>query len=180
MCSAISPIGFDPPIRTARLTLRAPTLADAPRVAMLIDDFDVSKNLTRVPHPYGLADAEQFLTRVRDPEAVDRPFAVEAEGRLVGVIGFHTEVGARLPEVGYWFGRPYWGRGYATEATVAALAWAREHKGLRGAVAGHFADNPASARVLDKVGFLYTGERVAKTSLARGEEVETRMMVWLA
>ena len=168
-------------IATDRLVLRAPRPDDAARLADLANDFDLARMTTEIPHPYGLGDAEDFLrrmeTRDRSRQAV---FAIEhpADG-LVGVLGFHPKAPAG-PEVGYWIGRPYWGRGYATEATKAALGWAGADWGRRLVVSGHFADNPASGRVLEKVGFLYTGVVLPRHSKARGEPAATRMMVWLA
>ena len=84
------------------------------------------------------------------------------------------------PEVGYWIGRPFWGRGYATEALEAGLVWASRKWKRRALVAGHFSDNPASGRVLEKAGFLYTGEVRTGFSRARGADAQTRRMVWLA
>jgi RimJ/RimL family protein N-acetyltransferase len=168
-------------ITTARLALRAPRLDDAARLAELANDFDVARMTTAMPHPYSRDDAEQFLRRM---EARDRAreavFAIEhPEDGLVGVLGFHPapECGA---EVGYWIGRPFWGQGYATEAAKAALDWAGGGWGRRMVVSGHFADNPASGRVLEKAGFLYTGVVQPRRSKARGEDAPTRMMVWLA
>ena len=83
--------------------------------------------------------------------------------------------------MGYWIGRPYWGQGYATEAAAGAVGWAGADAGASGwVVAGHFADNPASGRVLEKAGFLYTGVVAPQFSKARGAVAPTRMMVWLA
>ena len=67
-----------------------------------------------------------------------------------------------------------------TEAARAAMAWAREQWGRRVVVSGHFADNPASGRVLEKAGFLYTGEVQPRHCHARGQTADTRMMIWLA
>jgi RimJ/RimL family protein N-acetyltransferase len=107
-------------------------------------------------------------------------FAVTApdEG-FMGVLGFHPK-GDAAPEVGYWLGRPYWGRGFMTEAAGAALEWARGAWGRRFVRSGHFSDNPASGAVLCKAGFLYTGDVELRHSLARGAITPTRMMVWLA
>ena len=85
-----------------------------------------------------------------------------------------------VPETGYWIGREFWGRGFATEALEGALVWAGKRWKRRALVAGHFSDNPASGRVLEKAGFLYTGETRTAFSRARGENADTRMMVWLA
>jgi RimJ/RimL family protein N-acetyltransferase len=90
------------------------------------------------------------------------------------------EDGDVAPEVGYWIGRPYWGRGYATEALEAGVIWASRNWRRRALVAGHFEDNPASGRVLEKAGFLYTGEVRKGFSRARNGEARTRRMVWLA
>jgi RimJ/RimL family protein N-acetyltransferase len=177
MCS----IGIEPRIETARLVLRAPTASDAPRLAPLIDDFDIARMTTRIPHPYGLADAEAFLAGQQAIDGgIDRTLHVETQaGELIGAVGAHLRDGP-FPEIGYWIAREHWGRGYATEAAAAIRDWARRMFGCRAIVAGHFADNPASGRVLEKCGFLYTGAVQQRFSLARGDEAATRMMVWLA
>jgi RimJ/RimL family protein N-acetyltransferase len=135
---------------------------------------------TSMPHPFTRGDADDFLRRMaaRD-RAREAVFALEhpLEG-VVGVLGFHPK-DMPAPEVGYWIGRPYWGQGYATEAAGAALDWARTDWGKRLVVSGHFADNPASGRVLEKAGFLYTGVVQPRHSKARGQIAATRMMVWL-
>lgn len=174
-------IEIEPVIRTKRLALRRPRKADAPRIAEYCNDFDVARMTSRVPYPYGLADAETFLERLdyKDPEH-EVTFAIEhPDDGLVGVMGFFDNDDGR-PEIGYWLGRPHWGKGYATEAAERALVWANRAWGRRYLVAGHFSDNPASGQVLSKLGFLYTGEVKLLASTARGAEVPARMMVWLA
>ncbi|MDR3486097.1 MAG: GNAT family N-acetyltransferase [Bradyrhizobium sp.] len=180
-----------PRIETRRLVLRAPTAADADRITLLAGDFDVARMTTSMPHPFARHHADSFLSRARalDP-AREIVFAIELDDEgLIGVIGFHptSVLGGAIggsayvgPEVGYWLGRPYWGRGLATEAAAGALAWAKTAWRRRLVVSGHFADNPASGRVLEKAGFLYTGEIQARHCHARGEPTDTRMMVWLA
>jgi RimJ/RimL family protein N-acetyltransferase len=168
-------------IATNRLLLRAPRADDAVRLAELANDYDIARMTIGMPHPYTRDYADDFLRRMeardRDREAV---FAIEhPRDGLIGVLGFHP-IDPRAPEVGYWIGRPYWGQGYATEATTAALDWAHSGWGRRLVVSGHFADNPASGRVLEKAGFLYTGVIQPRHSKARGEDAATRMMVWLA
>jgi RimJ/RimL family protein N-acetyltransferase len=167
-------------LETERLRLRRPRAADAARLAQLANDAEVARMTTRMPFPYALEDAKSFLARC-EAAPQERVFAIEhGDEGLVGMIGFHGE-GPLGPEVGYWLGRPYWGRGLATEAAGAALAWAKRDWGRRCVFSGHFADNPASAGVLIKAGFLYTGEVERRASLARGgEPVDCRKMVWLA
>ena len=170
-----------PTVSTSRLTLRAPDISDADRIAVLANDIDIARMTTSMPHPYSRADAEAFLART---QAVDLnqevAFAID-DGRngLIGVVGLFPH-GPLGPEIGYWIGRDYWGQGYATEAASAALLWAGKDWGRRVVMSGHFADNPASGRVLEKAGFLYTGEIQSRRSTARGAAAATRMMVWLA
>jgi RimJ/RimL family protein N-acetyltransferase len=150
-------------------------------MARLVDDFDVARMTTSIPHPFAGADAGRFIARMQeiDPgrEAV---FAIEhRRDGFMGVVGLHPKA-AMGPELGYWLGRPFWGRGLMTEAVRAAVDWA--HRVWKKPVleSGHFADNPASAAVLVKAGFLYTGVVEPRWSLARGREAPTRMMVRLA
>jgi RimJ/RimL family protein N-acetyltransferase len=169
-----------PVLETRRLLLRAPDRGDVDRFVELAGDWEVARMLGRMPHPYLPEHAEEFLGMVEafDPRE-NQVFAMDLEDvGVIGVIGFNPLEGAT--ELGYWVGRPYWGRGFASEAVDAALAWAKRAWKRRHIVAGHFSDNPASGRVLCKAGFLYTGRTELRDCRARGEKVPTRMMVWLA
>jgi RimJ/RimL family protein N-acetyltransferase len=170
-----------PAIGTDRLLLRPPVAADAAPIAELANDLGVAGMTARLPYPYRQADAEDFLAfAARRPAAEGLEFAVEHRCfGLIGMLGFDL-TDARRPELGYWFGRAFWSRGYATEAVKAALAWYRGEWGRSVVWAGHFADNRASGQVLIKAGFLYTGDVEARPCVARGQDVATRMMVWLA
>jgi len=174
-------MGEYPKISTPRLTLRAPAHRDAAAIAALADDIDIARMTTHLPHPYGLGDAEAFIQRMQLADLEREVAFVIEHGRegAVGVVGLHT-TGQLGPEIGYWIGRPYWGQGIATEAASATLVWAKKDWGRRVVMSGHFADNPASGRVLEKAGFLYTGEVQPRRSAARGTIAPTRMMVWLA
>ena len=168
-------------IETERLVLRPPAMHDAVYVAEMANDAEVARMTTRVRHPYRLADAEVFLAAMQSADpCTDRPFLIEHRHfGPIGMAGFHRAED-RFAELGYWLGRTFRGRGFATEAVHAALDWARGEWGRRAVLSSHFADNPASARVLEKAGFLYTGEVRQRFSLGRGQAVATRMMVWLA
>ena len=174
-------IETSPVVETRRLVLRAPGAQDVTRIAALANDHDIARMTKRMPHPFGVDDAESFVLAVaaQDP-ARAATFVIEHEDMgPVGVIGLF-EGDDRVPEAGYWIGREFWGRGLATEALEGALVWASRKWKRRALVAGHFSDNPASGRVLEKAGFLYTGETRKAFSRARAADADTRMMVWLA
>lgn len=174
-------IEVSPVIATERLVLRGPARNDAEAIARLANDFNVAGMTCDLPHPYDTGQAEAFCERAmgqdRDREA---RFAIEHRTfGVVGVLGLTTGANGR-PQLGYWLGRPFWNRGYATEAVRGALKWVKRDWRKNLVEAGHFADNPASGQVLCKAGFLYTGDVALKPSRARGAQVPTRMMVWLA
>jgi RimJ/RimL family protein N-acetyltransferase len=164
-------------IRTDRLILRPLARADARRIGMLSRDRDVARMVTQMPYPQTDIGAEGFILimEARARLGNDHVYAIDLPGEgPIGVCGAHGHGEAGV-EVGYWLGRPFWGKGFATEAARAVTSVAR---GLdRGPVtAGHFVDNPASGRVLEKVGFVYTGEIAPRFSLARAARVDTRVM----
>src|SRR5690348_7848238 len=139
--------------RTARLLLRPGFPEDAPALARAMGDEAIARNLAVVPWPYSLRDAEAFLASPRDPIlpsllVFERG---EAAPKLVGSCGLGRRPSGAV-EMGYWIARGFWGRGLATEACSALIDIARA-LGLRQVEASHFIDNPASARVLDKLGF---------------------------
>jgi len=174
-------IETSPVVETRRLRLRAPGPQDIDRIAAMANDLDIARMTKRMPHPFGVRDAEAFVLGVaaQDP-ARAATFIIEHEDAgPVGVIGLFEDAD-RAPEAGYWIGREFWGRGLATEALEGALVWASRRWNRRALVAGHFVDNPASGRVLEKAGFLYTGETRRAFSRSRDDEIDTRMMIWLA
>lgn len=162
--------------RTERLLLRPGWSEDAPALFQAIADERIVRNLANAPWPYSFADAEAFLARGRG--AYDPRFLIflrtDGAPRLVGGIGF-----GRMPsgetEFGYWIARPFWGRGFATEAGRAVVAIARDSLRLKRIDAGHFIDNPASGRVLAKLGFRPTGEISRRFSAGRGAEAPCRL-----
>jgi RimJ/RimL family protein N-acetyltransferase len=174
-------LDVSPVIATERLTLRGPVPADAPAIARIANDPAVTGMTASMPYPYTSADAEDFCERalVQDWSREAR-FAIEHRHfGVVGMLGFETAANGR-PQLGYWLGRSYWNRGYATEAVRAALKWVKRDWRRALVEAGHFSDNPASGQVLCKAGFLYTGDVALTESRARGVAAPLRRMVWLA
>lgn len=160
--------------RTERLLLRPGWREDAPALHAAIADERIVRNLAKAPWPYAMADAEAFLAREWAPDAPNCLIFLRTDGapRLVGGIGFGPDEGGR--ELGYWIARPYWGRGFATEAGRALIANARDTLRIRRLKAGHFLDNPASGRVLAKLGFRPTGITRPRYSAGRGADVPCR------
>jgi RimJ/RimL family protein N-acetyltransferase len=154
-------------IRSERLFLRPGWPEDWSEIFSQIADEAVVRNLSRVPWPYTPEAARQFAALGQDPRCPHFLITLpSADGvRLVGVVGLSP--GFEAAELGCWIGREHWGQGYATEALRAVLSLARTlgHTRLK---AAHFIDNPASARVLHKVGFRPTGRTEERYSLARG------------
>ena len=158
--------------RTERLLLRPGWAQDAPALHAAIADEGIVRNLASAPWPYTPEDAEAFLARERDPSEPALMILRRTAGppELVGSIGFGRRPDGEL-EFGYWIARRHWGRGYATEAGKALIANARDSLRIGKLNAGHFLDNPASGRVLRKLGFKPTGVIRARRSAARGEDV---------
>jgi RimJ/RimL family protein N-acetyltransferase len=163
--------------RTERLLLRPGWIEDAPALFEGIADEGIVRNLASAPWPYTLADAESFLRT--DRMASEPCFLVflrtAGAPQLVGTVGFGRRPTGET-EFGYWIARPHWGRGYATEAGRAALDLARDSLRLGKVNGSHFLDNPASGRVLEKLGFRPTGVIAPRYSAGRGDAAPCRLL----
>ena len=162
--------------RTERLLLRPGWREDAPALFQAICDQRIVCNLASAPWPYSFADAQAFLER--EPKSpLDGRWLItmrtESEPRLVGCIGFGNTPEDGL-EFGYWIARPFWGQGIATEAGRAVVDIARRGLRLKRLQAGHFIDNPASGRVLSKLGFRHTGTEL-RYSAGRAAETPCKL-----
>lgn len=162
--------------RTSRLLLRPGFPEDAPALAAAIADEAIVRNLATAPWPYRVRDAEAFLARPRDPVLPALLIVERTAGapQLVGACGLGRRPSGSV-ELGYWIARPFWGRGLATEACTALVDIARA-LGIRCLEGSHFVDNPASARVLDKLNFEPIGIIAPRHSCARGIEAPARLM----
>jgi RimJ/RimL family protein N-acetyltransferase len=134
--------------------LRAPRSSDAEAIARLAGDRRIAGNTLRIPHPYSLADAEQFIAAINRQNG-EATFVITLGDTLIGACAVDMrESGA---EIGYWLGVPYWGQGYATEAARALIDHAFGVLGHEMLASGARVNNPASRRVLEKCGFQWTG-----------------------
>jgi ribosomal-protein-alanine N-acetyltransferase len=150
-----------PTLETPRLRLRPFTTADAPDVQRLVGDREVAATTLTIPHPYPDGAAEEWIAShpAAYAEESRASFAItEREtGALVGAIGLHVTSAHGRAELGYWIGKPFWGRGYATEAGRAMLRFGFETLGLNKVHAAVFLRNPASDRVIRKLGMQWEG-----------------------
>jgi len=141
-----------PVLRTARLVLRAPRRSDARSYAALAGDRRVATNTAHIPTPCSVEEAQQWIVT----QALQRPdFVITIGGELIGACSLDGR--DRTPDLWYWIGVPFWGRGYATEAVRGLIAHAFGDLGHRVLSASSRVSNPASRRVLDKSGFRWTG-----------------------
>ena len=160
--------------RTERLLLRPGWAEDAPALAKAIADETIVRNLSSAPWPFSLRDAEAHIAAPRDPLLPSLLLFERTDGEplLVGSCGLGRRPSGAV-EFGYWIARAHWGRGLATEAGRALVDIARA-LGLARLEASHFLDNPASGRVLEKLGFQSTGIIAPRLSCARGVEIPAR------
>lgn len=154
-----------PTLRTERLTLGLVKPSEAGRVAELAGDREVARNTESIPHPYPEPEAEEAIGRIRREVSAGAAavFAVrlaaggEEDGELIGMIGLHPEPRHERAGMGFWIGRPYWNRGYATEAGREVVRWGFEERELRRIHAECFSRNEPSRRVLEKLGMQREG-----------------------
>jgi RimJ/RimL family protein N-acetyltransferase len=143
-----------PVLQTERLTLRAPTGSDVKAIVRLANDRRVAENTFRIPYPYRVEDAENFLAAV-NRQTGEATLVIAHRDGPIGICSIELREGGA--EIGYWLGVPFWGHGYATEAARALIDHAFGELGHDALMAGARVSNPASRRVLEKCGFQWTG-----------------------
>jgi ribosomal-protein-alanine N-acetyltransferase len=164
--------GFPPVLRTERLRLRPMSPADAPAMAAYASDPELSAQMHWEPHR-GPADALAFIEGLVLPayaKGVPRAWAICEGDRepLVGTIGLEwSSEKDKCMALGYVLSKACWGKGYATEAGRAVVAWAFPVLGLERLAAVCTTENPRSGNVLKKIGLRYEGTLRA-SSLIKG------------
>ena len=143
-------------IETERLLLRAPRTEDAKTIAILANDRRIAENTLRIPHPYGIADAQRFITGTNAGSGETVFLIVRRDATVLGACGLAKRA-PESAELGYWLAFAFWGNGYATEAAGAVIDYAFEDLGYEMLHAGARVSNLASRRVLEKCGFEWTG-----------------------
>ena len=146
---------------TPRLRLRPFGLTDASRVRELAGDRAIADTTLTVPHPYEDGMAETWIA-THEPgfakgELLALAMTLADDTRVIGAIGLQLELAHARGTLGYWVGRDYWGQGYCTEAARALSALGFSRLGLNKIESECLIRNPASARVLTKLGMTSEG-----------------------
>jgi ribosomal-protein-alanine N-acetyltransferase len=140
-------------LRTDRLVLRPFQAGDVEDALAYRDDPEFARFLPHVPQPFTRKDAEAFVAlNMSEPWDRSPTFAVVLGGTVIGTVNFEVEAGTRTAMLGYAIGRAWWGRGIATEAARAAIAWAVASFGLLRVWASTDARHVRSRRVMEKLG----------------------------
>jgi RimJ/RimL family protein N-acetyltransferase len=142
-------------LETERLTLRRPTLADVKAIARLANNRRIAENTRRLPHPYSQEHAVEFVRAVAN-ERPEIAFLIEHSLTPIGMVGI-TWREPDAPELGYWLGFEYWGRGFGTEAARAVIDFFFEQFELEHLFSGARVANPSSRNILEKCGFQWSG-----------------------
>jgi RimJ/RimL family protein N-acetyltransferase len=165
-------------IETERLILRPLAESDISTIVAALDDFNICRNLARVPWPYHRDDALDFLSFVASCDHRSRFSAIcirETPGILIGIISYEWSEAQQNAELGYWLNTPHWGKGLMTEAATAMVHLAFVENRHPTLVSCYHDDNPVSGKILARVGF----ERIGACnhfSKAQGKEIPVTNM----
>lgn len=161
-----------PVIETSRLRLRAFSLSDASEVQRMAGSFKVAQMTATIPHPYPDGAAESWIgnhaSQFLQKEGVTWALEDRSSGKLIGCIGFGISKANQRAEVGYWIGEEFWGKGYCTEAVIAGMDFCFNYFALNKITSRHLSHNPASGKVMMKVGM--TQEGYLKQDMLRYDE----------
>lgn len=172
---------LDLSIKTDRLSLRPVNISDAAAITAHVSDARICRNVAAIAAGQSEADTAAFLTAVIAGRAEDTDHVaaiIEGASTLIGLVGAHRRDRGGLLELGYWLAPSYWGHGLMSETTHALKAQLVA-TGERALVSGYFVDNPASGRVLQKLGFMACGRRPVWCA-GRSAFVDHSDMVWIA
>jgi len=162
-------------IETARLVLRPLAASNLDDLVRALNNFNIAKMTARIPHPYGIDDARAFLALCQTSEEGVLRLSIArraAPDLVIGGVGYEALDEENAAEIGYWLAEGEWGQGLASEAASAVRDHAFRHCQFDRLIARYLADNPASGRVLAKLGFTVTGSLTCG-SIADGDNPAT-------
>jgi ribosomal-protein-alanine N-acetyltransferase len=150
-----------PHLETERLILRPFELSDAKRVQLLVGDKAIASTTLSIPHPYEDGMAEEWILAhpeaYKKGESINFAIVLKSSDELIGAIGLTLRQEHARAELGYWVGKPYWDRGYCTEAAREVVRYGFEELSLNRIQAMHFSRNPTSGKVMRKIGMHHEG-----------------------
>lgn len=160
-------------LKTPRLLLKRHSKEHAEALTKLISSREFSDNTSTIPFPYTLENAQTWLEKqersfLEGKDVVLGMFDVNS-GELVGNIGLHLKNEHQIAEIGYVVGKPFWNSGYGTEAARALMQFGFSQLNLRKITARHYGHNPASGRIMQKLGM--TKEGYLRQEIIRNERV---------
>ncbi|MEM6723470.1 MAG: GNAT family protein [Bacteroidota bacterium] len=164
-----------PRLETERLILRNLRTNDVPRIVQFAGDKDIADNVRNLPHPYAEKDAIFWLNLsnqgfVSGQRAVFG-IALKDGDLFIGGCGLHINSLDNNAEAGYWMAKPFWGKGYITEALGALIRYGFEERKLNKIFATHFVENVGSGKVMTKNGMVQ--EAVLKDHVLKNGEYRT-------
>jgi len=166
-------------ISTPRLVLRTYRVSDAVRLTELVNDPLIYRNVGRIRAGQTLEETHRIQAerQARNQRGESAGRAITLQGKLIGIVGGGKDAETGVFEIGYWIAPNLWGRGFATEAAGAFKQHLMDKYGVRQLTADYFQDNPASGRVLEKIGFREAG-RKDEFCMGRDAMVPSVHMVW--
>ncbi|MCD1264401.1 GNAT family N-acetyltransferase [Shinella sp. AETb1-6] len=158
-----------PILLSPRLVMRAPHEDDIDALAHLANNANIANMVARMPHPYTVADAADFVRRTRDGAIGKCVYAITKadNGAFLGCCGIEPHDDGRTVELGYWLGEPYWNQGYVTEAAHALIDMVFRTRDIEQIDARCRVMNIPSRRVIQKCGFQFQATGMVQ-SLAVG------------
>ncbi len=151
-----------PVLETDRLLIRGFEQSDALAVQELIDDIDIARTTSHISHPYSLDMAESWIgsheENLKMGLSIELAITLKQTGELVGAVAIISiDLENEKAEIGYWIGKKYWNKGYCTEAAKRLVQYCFEELKLNRVYALHFSNNPASGKVMKKIGMKKEG-----------------------
>ncbi len=149
-------------LKTDRLLLRPFQLSDAVDVQRLAGDFEIADTTLFIPHPYNNGVAEEWIKsheeKFRSGKEIIFAIVLQDTKKLIGSIGLVINKEHENAELGYWIGKAFWNRGYATEAADAIMRFGFYEMKLERIHAHYLSRNPASGKVMEKIGMQHEGK----------------------
>ncbi len=168
-------------MESERILLRSWLESDAETLFKYASDPDVGPRAGWVPHQ-SIEESRNIIKTIFNKEPTTWAILLKDANEVIGAIGYGASCDCKMPcregepIVGYWVAKPYWNQGICTEALQLMLDHIRTTTSLASLLCGHFVDNPASGRVMEKCGFIPTGEVCYDESQYKGQGRPIRVL----